>query len=364
MRNPEFYKTIQNHAKFQRVSNPVSPETINQQINDAEFLIRRDGIVFNIEGWFHPTEYVVGEALYAPDKSGNKTIFGQRYRKLSLYQGTYTPIPYPKRSAQFRTLDPQLDQSAHNPLFAQYKQILPASDFIAHLPAQKALQEALKMKGKDHEIFHRDFENLMYLLGIKPEQITLGLTGAPLLGNTEQYHDLDIVFSGTLEQNIQIAKSMRDIAIQEPNRRLFEGGKAWQIRFFNDFGTLMCTFFTYSNKDEAPLRNFSMKTIEREITIEGTVADDTHTIYTPSILTLKDTTVKKNNHMIQRFAELPLIIYHTATRGDCFTGDVVHAKGTLVEVFQPNKKPYLAVCVIDREGVRNLTPPWKGYYED
>lgn len=364
MRNPEFYRSIQDHEKFKRVSNPVSPEDINQHINDAEFLIRKDGIVFNVEGWHHPTEYVVGEALYAPDVTGNKTIFGQKYRKLSLYQGTYTPIPYSDRSVQFRKFDPDLDQSERNPLFARYKQILPSSDFIAHLPAQKALEEALKMKGANHEVFHRDFENLMHLLGINSEEISLGLTGAPLLGNTEEYHDLDIVFTGSLEQNIHIAKTMRDIALHEPDRRLFEGGKAWQIRFFNDFGTLMCTFFTYSNREEAPLRNFTMEPLERDITVNGTVSDDTHSMYTPSVLSLKDAAVSKNSQLIQRYTDIPLIVYHTASRGDCFNGDVVNASGTLVEVTQPGMDSYPAVCVIEREGVRNLTPPWEGYYED
>ena len=145
------------------------------------------------------------------------------------------------------------------------------------------------MKGKDHQIFHRDLENLMQLLGIKAEEISLGLTGALSLGNTQDYHDLDIVFSGSIEKNLQIAKTMRDIVLYDPKRRLFEGGKAWQIRFFNDFGMLMCTFFIYSDKEQAPLRNFSMVPIEKDITVEGTVSDDKHSMYTPSILTLKDT---------------------------------------------------------------------------
>ena len=54
-------------------------------------------------------------------------------------------------------------------------------------------------------------------------------------------------------------------------------------------------------------------------------------------------------------------MYHTATRGDCFNQDVVRAMGALVVIDQ-KRDPYTAVCVVDRDGVQNLTPPWRPYY--
>lgn len=362
MKNPELLHLIQQDRRFKEIAIPFNPESSVSAVKDAEFLIRQDGIIFNVEGYYHPTNFLIGEVLYAPDEHGDKSIFGQPYRKVTLHRGTYEPIAYPDRSKILREIDSSFDQTEINPYFAQFKQILPASDFIAHLPSSRGLSRALAITGDENEKFHRDFENLMNLLGISSQQISLGLTGAPLLGNTNHFHDLDIVFSGSLEENLRIAKTMRDLAKYEPQRRLFEGGKAWQIRFFNDLGTLMCTFFTYPDRSVAPLRDFSMEIVERGVTVQGTVSNDQHSMYTPTILELKDVIVDKNGQRIQQFATLPLIVYHTASRGDCFNEDVIQAHGALVEVNQSGAS-YLAVCVVDREGLRNLTPPWEGYYE-
>ncbi len=339
---------------------PVNPETIY----DAEFLVRQDGMIVNVDGYYHPKGHILGEVLYAPDDNGNKEIFGQRYRKVTLHPGTYEPVAYPDRGGILGELDPQLNQTSKNPFFARYKQILPISDFIAHLPSRNGLARAIAKTGVDHEKFHRNFENLMMLLGLKPEALTLGVTGAALLGNTEHFHDLDTVFRGDVEENLRIAKKMRDLAIHEPKRRLFEGGKAWQIRFYNDLDTIMCNFFTYPETEIAPLHEFLMTEIESDIHLEGIVSDDVHGLYTPTILGLKDVAVFKGAQLIQRFTDLPLVAYHTASRGDCFEGDVVSATGSLVEISPKDRDPYLAACVIDREGVRNLTPPWKGYYAE
>lgn len=361
MKNSELLQLIHQDLRFKEIAVPFVQGSSTENIKDAEFLIRHDGVIFNVEGYNHPTNFLIGEVLYAPDEQGDKNIFGLPYRKLTLHKGTYNPIAYPDRARILREIDSAFDQAGINPYFAQFKQILPTSDFIAHLPSSRGLARALSATAGDNEKFHRDFENLMSLLSLSPEQVSLGLTGAPLLGNTNNFHDLDIVFSGSLEENKRIAKTMRDLAKHEPKRRLFEGGKGWQIRFFNDLGTLMCTFFTYPDRSKAPLHDFSMEVLERGITVEGTVANDEHSMYTPTILELKDALLKKNGQQVQRFTMLPLIVYHTASRGDCFSEDVVHANGALVEVTQYGSS-FLAVCVVDREGLRNLTPPWEGYY--
>jgi len=362
MDKTELLEAIQQNERFQHFSTPFVLGETENEVKDAEFLLRRDGTIFNVEGWNHPTEFLVGEILYVPDEHGDKTIFGQTYRKVTLYKGTFEPVPYPERASILRAIDPSFDQHSNNPYFARYKQIFPASDFIAHLPSARAFKQAFISRGHETEKFHEDLENLMNLLGIHPEDISLGLTGAPSLGNLESYHDLDIVFSGSLEQNLVIARKMKEIVLHEPKRRLFEGGKAWQIRFFNDNHTLMCTFFTYPDRELAPLANFEMEIIEDNIAVEGTVSDDAHSMYTPTLLELTDACVTRNGQFVERLTRIPLIVYHTASRGDCFNGDVIRANGALVTITKSNKESFLAICVIDREGLRNLTPPWENYY--
>lgn len=332
-----------------------------REIRDADFLLRNDGLIVNVEGWFHPPEHIIGEVLYMPSGNGEKKFFGQSYTKATLYPQSYNPVPYNKRGDVLKAFDSSLDQRMTNPYFAKYKQILKKKEFVAHLSGEQALEVMLGNPTSKTGSFFRDLENLRSLVNF-PADMRLGLTGAPLLGKISSYHDVDVVFIGSLEQNLTIAKSMKQLAVSEPSRRLFEGGKAWSIRFFNDYQSIMCCFFAYLKPEDAPLRQFSMKVIAEQVVIEGTVIDDTHTIYTPTLLALSEIKVLVGGHQISDLSkDIPIIIYHTAARGDCFCGDRVKASGALVSVNAEGKE-FEAICVIERDGVVNLTPPWLGYY--
>ena len=187
------------------------------------------------------------------------------------------------------------------------------------------------------------------------------------MGNFRDFHDFDLVFQGSLEQNLIIAKAMRYLVLREPHRRVIEGGKGWNIRFYNDKGTFMCSFFSYGNPEDAPLRDFEMEVLIPDLTLEGSVEDDTHSIYTPTILGLDHARALQAENQekidMETLESIQLIIYHTAARGECFAGDRVRARGALVTVRTPRLE-YKALCVIERDGIKNLTPPWEGFYDD
>lgn len=356
---------LRRNKLFQTLAAPIDPKKF-PVIRDAEFYIRKDGLIVNTEGWYHPEGKLVGEVLYAPDQEGDKVIFGQKYRKVTLYPQTYTPVPYEKRAEVLRRYDPQLDQTETNPYFARYKQIFDRSDFVAYLPNREVLEKITGALGRPEDTLVADVEDVQRLLGIDLTDVPLGVTGGSLMGNFRGFHDFDLVFQGSLEQNLQIAKAMRELVRRDPQRRIIEGGKGWNIRFYNDRGTFMCNFFSYGNPEDAPLREFEMEVLVPDLVVEGTVSDDTHSMYTPTILGLEQVKVRKvaDQEMDLEAPEpIQLIAYHTATRGECFSGDTVKARGALVNVKTP-KGEYRAVCVIDREGIRNLTPTWEGFYED
>ena len=362
-RNDDFIHKLQLNKFFGKTCQPVT-SYLENIIRDAEFLLRKDGLIVNVEGWYHPEGKVIGEVLYVPDRRGDRIIFGQRYRKITLFTDTYEPIPYIERAKILREIDPRLDQVESNPYLARYKQIFPVNDFVAHFSSQRTMNFMLKNSTGLQDGLLKDIDNMLALLDIDRNEIKLGLTGASLLGNLRRYHDLDLVFISDLKQNKKIFKKMRNLSIEEKSKRVFEGGKGWTIRFFNDFGHLMCNFFGYKNPNDAPLRQFRMNVLQENICVEGTVSDDTHSMYTPTILQLQD--IRLSSRIIkypENFygKQISLIIYHKASRGECVFGDRVKAWGALVEV-DTLENIYPAVCVIDREGVRNLTPPWKNYY--
>lgn len=348
---------------FQALAVPIDSQQF-PIIRDAEFYIRKDGLIVNAEGWHHPDGKIIVEVLYAPDQDGDKVIFGQKYRKVTLYPETHTPVPYAKRANVLRKYDPNLDQTESNPYYARYKQIFDRSDFVAYLPNREVLKKITGTLRQPEDSLIADIQDVQRLLGIDFTDIPLGVTGGSLMGNFRGFHDFDLVFQGSLEQNLKIAKAMRDLIRREPHRRIIEGGKGWNIRFYNDRGTFMCNFFSYGNPEDAPLRGFEMEVLVPDLILVGTVNDDTHSMYTPTILGLdqvKLLRVADQEMDIEAPEPIQLIVYHTATRGECFVGDKVKVHGALVNIKTPRGE-YKAVCVIDREGVRNMTPTWNGFY--
>lgn len=355
---------LQENELYRELTTPIG-DTF-PDIRDAQLYIRKDGLIVNAEGWHHPEGKLIGEVMYAPDEEGDRTIFGENYRKLTLFPGTYTPVPYDQRSQLLREYDPSFDQTESNPFFAKYKQVFDRDEFSAYISGETVYDRLLpRLVAEENEVVE-DIASVSTILDLDLNRIRLGFTGAPSFGNLESLHDLDLIFSGTLQENIAIAKAMRDTVRDQPDRRLVEGGKGWNIRFFNDRQTLICSFFTYKNPEDAALRNFEMEVLSPNIIVEGEVYDDLHSIYTPSVLGIDQVRVLElgDEVMDAPFEQpLQLIAYHTATRGECFEGDRIRAQGALVQVTTPTSQ-HLGICVIEREGIRNLTPTWEGFYDE
>jgi predicted nucleotidyltransferase len=355
---------IRRCSRFHDYSVPIDGTFRDHEIRDVTLYMRHDGIIVNAEGWFHPRGQLVGEVLYAPDTEGDKRLFGQPYRKVTLRPGSYEPVPYGQRGVMLAAYDRTLDQTAINPWFAKYKQMLPLTQFVAMFPCSRALDRTLRRDSPSADTIRRDIVDLERLLEFTRDEVHLGLTGALSLGEIDEYHDLDVVFAGTVRQNWQLAQRIRNLLLRDPRRRCFEGGKSWSLRFFNNRGMLMCCFFTYKYATAAPLSNFRMDIIEKDVRAIGTVADDRHAFYTPTLLLIEQALVSVNRSGCTRTwreRQLHVVVYHTASRGDCVRGDRLCARGALVSIQTPDRT-FQAVCVIERDGVVNLTPPWPAYY--
>lgn len=346
----------------------VQPIPQNHSIVDTEFYIHKNGLLFHADGYAHPEDSVLGNPLYLLDINGDKNIFGQPYRKLFSYPGTSEPVPYKDRPQILRSIDPSLDQFDSNPWPFQYEQIIPISNFIGYISGQTVFEKVGKgLLGDNSEIL-RDLDSLQQCLDIDIESIPLSLTGALAFGNISGYHDLDLVFCGSLSQNRNIADKIQQLVISEPNRRLHDGGKGWLVRWFNKNGkidgAIMCCFFRYGNNKDAPLKKFEVEILEPDVQIEASVSDDTHAVYTPTILGLHDVraiSIQGHSDNLQLPDNTKLIIYHTASRGEFRAGDRVWAHGAYAYVHTPETE-YPALLIIEREAVRNLTPPWSNYY--
>ena len=343
----------------QRTAELVTSTMSTRDLFCADLLMRPDGMIANVEGWCHPDNTVLCEFLYAPVYSGATTeFFGLPYRKLMFDPVTGEAVPYETRLTWLANLGIIERPWLSDRVCARYKTAVPLSCFKYRFPVDRALDLP---GGVARGSFERDLSDFLRSLTI-PTGVTIGATGATLLGKRDEYHDIDLVFSGDLAANRNIANQLDEIVRREPRRRVFGGGKSWRLRVRNGFGTIMCCFFGYRQPDAAPIRDCEMSVILENCTITGTVANDEHACYTPSVICLEDVRSTGGLGNVHKSSRLCVIVYHTASRGDCRVGDSVRATGALVRVHPTVGDDYNALCVLERDGLLNLSPPWLDYY--
>lgn len=362
--NTVVVERLNSNEDFQNLTLPISDDHF-PEIRDAQLYVRNDGLIVNAEGWYHPEGKLIGEVMYAPDVGGDRNIFGQTYRKLTLRPGTYTPVPYAERAALLKGYDPRFGSNQDNPYFARYKQMFDRSEFVSYIPNEYTFDKLKDLLAWQYPEVLEDICGIGETIGLDMTGISIGFTGAPSFGKLDALHDLDIVFSADLDTNYSIADAMRNMLRENPARRLTEGGKGWNIRYLNDRGTLICCFFTYQNPNLAPLRKFAMDVVAPEVTVEAIVAEDIHGIYTPTVLEVTDSQLVSGEDRIKIETQdrlFQIIAYHTASRGESFKGDKITSTGALVRITTEDGSK-MGVCITEREGLRNMTPTWNNYYQ-
>jgi predicted nucleotidyltransferase len=328
--NRELIGKIEKNANYRRFHVPM--EKLDRII-DATFFLRHDGLLVFSEGYFHPPGRLIGNIIYYPSEAGRKEIFGQKYQSVIKKEedGREEWIPFDRQLQEYYRLDPGLNRE--RPVFAEYKLLFDLDEFVAFFPTRRAMREVRRMSPE----IDRAIADLCRLLGMTAERI--GCTGSLAFGNVEDPHDLDLVFFGTLEENARVIERIYTI-VQEPGREVIEFGHRWAIRYYDDKGYMICPFFSYARTDEIPLAEFEINVLADDVRVRGSVADDTHSCYMPSILTLQEATVDGK----ERAADLRLIIYNGGLRGEHRSGDGLEVQGRLVRVTAPGER-YEAVLV-------------------
>jgi hypothetical protein len=203
----------------------------------------------------------------------------------------------------------------------------------------------------------------MSLLGAPVEAVEIGLTGSLALGLSEpsapKVHDIDFVFTADLQSNANLVRHLSQMVNTNPNLRLREHGKGWQVRW-RGRTALCCAFFMYQDPSAAPLADvLAMRTLIDNVTIVGRVIDDMHSAYVPSIVTIAP---QDGVHELPQDAQshLCVVMSHLRSRGDFARGALGAFTGSLVEI-EARGATFLALSVVDGNSSRLLTPPWEPY---
>ena len=321
--NNDFFEIIKNNDKFKSFVLPMEELDF---IRDAMLFVHKSGIIVFSEGYYHPPGKLIGNIIYIPDPEGGKDIFGQPYRSIIKKKDTGGEeewINYEKQLEIYRELAPESQED--KPVFAKYKCQFELNDLIGFVDHRRSLRMARRLSDEVDDSIRK----VAGMLDIASE--TIGVTGSLALGNLKTAHDFDLVFYGTVNDGWKIVNQIYEI-VKDPRRQVFEMGMLWAIRFYDDWGNMICPFFSYLDRDEIPLKNFRMELKGANVKFEGTVTDDRHTFYMPSLLEMDKCAVTEYPELTR----LPLILYHGGLRGEYQNRDRVGGQADLIEVVTPD----------------------------
>ncbi len=320
-----------------RFLRPLS-ELEGGRASDSLYFLRRDGCFIFTEGYCHPAGGMYGKIIYYPKKGGGVDVFGREYGCTTkrMVGGECIYIGHPEQIQAHAEIDPSLDPAAPRPVYVEYEMEFPLSDcvgFFDPVHSLRVCQEIYPWVGEGTRLASK-------ALGVPWEK--LGLTGSLAYGRHEEGDDdLDLVIPGTVEENRRVYRTIRSLSVL-PEHRVIEFGRWWPMRMYEE-GYLICPFFTYQRREDAPLRDFTVEVVREDVKASGVVADDTHTNYMPPLLPLEDLKIGG-----KPADPLPLIIYDGALRGEYFNGDVLKMKARLIEVTQRGETfPALLVTLWD-----------------
>lgn len=305
------------------------------EAGDATFFMRNDGLLAFSEGYCHPPGSLIGNIVYIPDEDGTKTIFGKRYGSIIKRYGDDEDewIPFREQIEIYRRIDPGIHFD--KPPYAEHKCRFNIGDFIGWAPPKRSLAKVReRLPGIDKSI-------LAISEKFEIDPLSIGCTGSISLGNLKNIHDLDLIFYGSAKSNRRIVDRIYEIT-RDPSRQVVEMGMLWAIRFYDDDGNVICPFFCYADREEAPLADFTMEVEKEACNYTGRVCDDLHNSYMPSILHLEDVESGDSSS----FREIMLIIYHGGSKGEYICGDRLGIRGKLVRV-RTGEKRFPAILVTD-----------------
>lgn len=289
--------------------------------NETYFLTRDDLFVF-AEGYCHPFGKIHGKIIYYPDPSGSYDYYGRRFASSfkKLVDGELCLLSHDIQLAtQFR-VRPSVKPTSQMPVHAEFRIEFDLSEFKGFFDHRRSL--ALMMK--KHSIIGEAVRNLSIDFDLPIERI--GATGSLSFGIFDELDDLDLVFYGLVEENRKLLSRIFEHTSAADANKVIEFGKLWPIRFFHN-GVLICPFFCYTDRTECPVRDFMIEVLEEAVTFEGTVGDDTHSIYFPVFLGMEDVHIDG-----EKCADIPLVNYDSSLRGEYYRGDRLAIKGRKVRI--------------------------------
>ena len=331
--NDLFEKTVQKYLL------PV--EKLAEGPSDAMYFLHRKGGLVYSEGYAHPPGGLFGCLIKYPDPDGHIIIYGKNFNWTHRrYEGgKLVIVSYKEQVRRQVELLPELATRPPRPPYADHFSHFLLSEMRGYFDGKRSLRLLMESTPRIAEVV----SSLEELLCVPRERV--GCNGSLSYGYFEEpQEDVDVIFFGSVQENFEIIKRIRQLKRESPDRECVELGKTWPLRF-KHLGTVICPFFKYARRDEIPLKDFRMEVIKESVSASGVVVNDCHTGYLPAILTLDHVTLDGR----QRREPIDVVIYDGSQRGEYFGGYRLRVRSRLVRITRARDERDALLVTLPRE---------------
>jgi hypothetical protein len=273
------------------------------------------------EGYWHPPGRFYGKIINYPCENGTILVHGRKYESITKgwEAGERVLIPHDKQIEYHYKIDHSLRPPRERLVLTEFHYPFELSAMKGWFSNHKSMRYVME---KYPQVDTR-VKEVSVLLDVPLER--LGVTGSLAYGRMEDDEDIDLVFFGTPEQNMEVAQQIRRLTYTDPTRRCVEFGKFWPVRFNHD-GIIMCCFFVYADRKYIPVYDQQVALVREPVVAYGTIVDNLHSIYMPLVMRLGDVYIDG-----VCADDIDLIIYDGSLRGEFYNKERVHiSKGRLV----------------------------------
>ncbi len=300
-----------------------SIEELGPTILDTTYFIKNTDSFVYTEGYWHPKGKFYGKIINYPCERGTFDVHGRKYESITKgWKGDErVMIPHDKQIEQHYKIDPSLKPPEHRLVLTEFHYPFDISSMKGWFSNHKSMLYVMKK----YPHVGRCIREVSKMLDVPLER--LGVTGSLAYGCMKDGEDIDLVFFGTPEQNMEVAHKIWSFTYTDSKRRCIEFGKFWPIRFYHD-GIIICCFFVYSDRSYIPVLDQEVELIREPIEAFGTISDNLHSIYMPLIIRLCDVYIDG-----RRVDDIDLIICDGSLRGEFYNKERLHIiKGRLVKL--------------------------------
>ncbi len=321
-------------AEIEQMLQPI--DTLGPVVWDTTYLLKKTGAFTYTEGYFNPPGRFYGKIINYPDPAGEIMIHKRPYSSITktYVDGKQVLIPHDKQIEHHYVIDPSLKPPEEKPIITEFHVLFDLKDFDGWF-SDKLSMKRISVK---YPQIGKNIEEVSKLLSVPMDR--LGVTGSLSYGRMEDDEDIDLVFFGSPEENMEVAEKIWAMTYSDPARKCIEFGKFWPIRFIHN-NIIICTFFAYQEQAQIPLTYCDVELLKDSVQAYGTIKDNTHSIYMPLILDLEEVYIDG-----EEADDIPLVIYDGSIRGEFYTGERLKIEARLVRLKIYGKET-LALIVVD-----------------